>query len=378
MTNERTGEGEQGEGGAQREESLAPVLSLRAQDHDCTRPCRCECHRPDVDEPGPHLATCAWADESYEPSVHPSNLPTVADVSADELVAFMRNVLGLDVSPTAAELVRQALRAGEVADLTLTMLGPSGRMVPMVPPAPGSAPLTADEREPFAALDDAFVERHLQCSVYPDQHDGHLRVAKHDRHCTRPDEGEQGPRRRELASPESLGSILARSLRAPAGTVAQPLAGDAHWRMTEILRATAIDAGHVMRAPGICLACGLDSSCDVPRLLDKHALAVAHPETAARVRRLLDAYGVVLPDALRPDGRAWRDKYHGVIVRAVAAFGELADELERLHAQIESGELDDADGHVALGPLLPALLDVAERARIAALTATRDARGVRS
>lgn len=33
----------------------------------CPKPCACECHREDIENPAPHLATCAWADESYEP-----------------------------------------------------------------------------------------------------------------------------------------------------------------------------------------------------------------------------------------------------------------------------------------------------------------------
>ena len=33
----------------------------------CAKACACECHRDDIDDPAPHLATCLWADPNYEP-----------------------------------------------------------------------------------------------------------------------------------------------------------------------------------------------------------------------------------------------------------------------------------------------------------------------
>jgi hypothetical protein len=33
---------------------------------NCIENCKCECHT-DVDVPGPHVATCLWADPNYEP-----------------------------------------------------------------------------------------------------------------------------------------------------------------------------------------------------------------------------------------------------------------------------------------------------------------------
>lgn len=41
-------------------------LRQAASDPDeCFPGCKCLCHDSDIDDPGPHLATCAWADPDF-------------------------------------------------------------------------------------------------------------------------------------------------------------------------------------------------------------------------------------------------------------------------------------------------------------------------
>lgn len=36
-----------------------------ARPDECDPACKCLCHDPNVEDPGPHLDTCAWADPDF-------------------------------------------------------------------------------------------------------------------------------------------------------------------------------------------------------------------------------------------------------------------------------------------------------------------------
>lgn len=44
---------------------------------ECAAGCACLCHDSDIEDPGPHLATCAWADHEFPEYVHDAASPPI-------------------------------------------------------------------------------------------------------------------------------------------------------------------------------------------------------------------------------------------------------------------------------------------------------------
>ena len=99
---------------------------LGAQDEDCgERPCPCLCHDTSVEDPGPHLPTCAWADEAYEPAastpdVH-ARLTDLVDrhfgarptMPIDALVDVLERELPVLITQTREYALREAVEECE-------------------------------------------------------------------------------------------------------------------------------------------------------------------------------------------------------------------------------------------------------------------------